>query len=256
MQTATYVALSRQSVLGRSMDVLANNLANMSTTAFKSESPLFQEYLQPGPVKGQSISYVRDASVVRDERSGDLASTGNPLDVGIDGNGYFQVNTIDGPRYTRNGRFQIDSGRNLVTAQGDQVLNPIGQPITIPQGATSISIGADGSVATETGPVGKIALSSFANDQDLVAAGDGLYATSATPIPDTVSTLHQGYLEQSNVQLADQLTQMIGTWVDPRPDGNFDILPIADSDKVVLEFWVEPGVALYGCGRPGEVRTR
>jgi len=64
-----------------------------------------------------------------------------------------------------------------------------------------------------------------------------------------------GIDERSVDRLRDQLTQMIGTWVDPRPDGNFDILPIADSDKVVLEFWVEPGVALYGCGRPGEVRT-
>ena len=209
MQTATYVALSRQSVLGQSMDVLANNLANMSTTGFKSESPLFQEYLQPGPVKGQSISYVRAAGVVRDSSSGDLATTGNPLDVGIDGNGYFQVNTVDGPRYTRNGRFQIDSGRNLVTAQGNQVLNPAGQPITIPQGATSISIGADGSVATETGPVGKIALTSFANEQDLVAAGNGLYATSATPIPDAVSTMHQGSLESSNVKPIVAMTEML-----------------------------------------------
>ena len=207
MQTATYVALSRQTVLGRSMDVIANNLANMSTTGFKSETPLFQEYLQAGP-KGQTISYVRDIGVVRDGRSGDLSSTGNPLDIGINGGGYFQVNTTDGPRYTRNGRFQIDSGRNLVTAQGNQVLNAAGQPITIPQGATSISIGADGSVATETGPIGKIALTSFANEQDLVAAGNGLYATSATPVPDTTSTMHQGFLEQSNVQPILAMIQM------------------------------------------------
>ena len=209
MQTATYVALSRQSVLGRSMDVIANNLANMSTTGFKSEAPLFQEYLQPGPVKGQPISYVRAVGVVRDARSGELSSTGNPLDIGIDGDGYFQVNTADGPRYTRNGRFQIDSGRNLVTAQGNQVLDPTGRPITIPQGATSISIGADGSIATETGPIGKISLTSFANQQDLVASGNGLYATSATPIPDTVSTIHQGFLEASNVQPIIAMTQML-----------------------------------------------
>ena len=209
MQTATYVALANQTVLGRTMDVIANNLANMSTTAFKNESPLFQEYLEPGPTPGQTISYVRDAGVVRDLRQGDLATTGNALDVGIDGNGYFQVNTVDGPRFTRNGRFQLDSGRNLVTAQGYQVLNPTGQPITIPQGATSISIGADGSVATETGPVGKIALSSFNNSQDLVPAGNGLYATSATPTPDTVSTMHQGTIESSNVQPIIEMTQML-----------------------------------------------
>ncbi|HLZ67208.1 MAG TPA: flagellar basal-body rod protein FlgF [Aliidongia sp.] len=209
MQTATYVALSRQTVLDRTMEVIANNLANMSTTGFKNESPLFQEYLEPGPTKGQTISYVRDAGVVRDLSQGDLATTGNALDVGIDGKGYFQVNTVDGPRFTRNGRFQLDSGRTLVTAQGYQVLNSTGQPITIPQGSTSISIGKDGSVATETGPVGKIALSSFANAQDLVPAGNGLYATTAAPSPDTVSTMHQGTLESSNVQPIIEMTRML-----------------------------------------------
>jgi flagellar basal-body rod protein FlgF len=209
MQTATYVALSRQTVLERSMDVIANNLANMSTTGFKGESPLFEEYLKAGPTKDQSISYVRDAGVFRNLAQGDLTSTGNALDVGIDGNGYFQVNTTNGPRFTRNGRFQLDSGRNLVTAQGYQVLNSTGQPITIPQGSTSISIGADGSVATEAGPLAKIGLSSFANSQDLVPAGDGLYATGATPVPDTVSTMHQGTLESSNVQPIVEMTRML-----------------------------------------------
>lgn len=210
MQTATYVALSQQAVLGRQMEVIANNLANMSTSGFKNEQQLFREYLEPSPVRGQTIAYVHDVGVVRDVRQGDLAKTSNPLDVGINGNGYFQVNTVDGPRYTRNGRFQLDSGRTLVTAQGYQVLNATGQPITIPQGATSISIGPDGSVATETGPVGKIAVSSFANQQDLVPAANGLYATSATPTPDTVSTLHQGTLEDSNVQPIVEMAQMLG----------------------------------------------
>ena len=209
MQTATYVALSHQAALGRQMDVIANNLANMSTAGFKTENQLFQQYLEPSPVPGQTIAYVHDVGVVRDARQGDLAQTGNPLDVGINGNGYFQVNTIDGPRYTRNGRFQLDSGRTLVTAQGYQVLDATGQPITIPQGATSISIGPDGSVAPETGPVGKIAVSSFANQQDLVAAGNGLYATSATATPDTVSTLQQGTLEDSNVQPIIEMGQML-----------------------------------------------
>jgi flagellar basal-body rod protein FlgF len=209
MQTATYVALSNQAALGRQMDVIANNLANMSTAGFKNEKQLFQEYLEPSPVRGQTIAYVRDAGVVRDLRQGDLAKTDNPLDVGINGDGYFQVNTVDGPRYTRNGRFQLDSGRTIVTAQGYPVLDATGQPITIPQGSTSISIGADGTVATETGPVGKLALSAFANAQDLVPAGNGLYATSATPTPDTASALVQGTLEDSNVKPIVEMTQML-----------------------------------------------
>ena len=209
MQSATYVALSRQTVLGRQMDVIANNLANMSTAGFKNEKQLFQEYLEPSPVRGRTIAYVRDAGVVRDTHQGDLSRTGNPLDVGIDGNGYFQVSTVDGPRYTRNGRFQLDANRTLVTSQGYQVLDATGQPISIPQGASSISIGTDGTVSSDTGPVGKIALSSFANQQDLVPAGSGLYVTSATATPDTTSTVHQGTLEDSNVQPILEMTQML-----------------------------------------------
>jgi flagellar basal-body rod protein FlgF len=209
MQTATYISLSSQIARESGMDVFANNLANMATTAFKGETVQFTQYLQAVP-GGGTISYVRDSGVRRDTKQGDLKETGNPLDVGIDGDAYFSVATQDGPRYTRNGKFQLDSGGNLVTAQGNQLLSDQGQPITMPANTRRIIIADDGQVSTDTGPVAKIGLSHFDNQQDLADAADGLYVTEDEPTPATTSKLHQGTVEQSNVNAMQALTKLMG----------------------------------------------
>jgi flagellar basal-body rod protein FlgF len=209
MQTATYVALGQQTALENSMDVAANNIANISTPAFKGQTVLFREFLQPGQ-DHQQISYVRDVGVIRDTKQGTLAQTGNTLDAGIEGDGYFTVSTPDGPRYTRNGRFQLDSTGNLVTSQGYAVLNEQSNPITIPANTRNIVITPDGSVSTETGAIGKFGVAHFDNQQDLVASAGGLYVTGDQPIPDTVSKIHQGTVEDSNVQPITALTKLLG----------------------------------------------
>ncbi len=209
MQTATYVALGSQTALENSMDVAANNIANLSTPAYKSQSVLFKEYLQPGP-QGQTISYVRNIGVMRDIKSGNLSQTGNSLDAGIEGDGYFTVETPDGPRYTRDGRFQLDSGGRIVTSQGYALLSDQANPIVLPANTRNISITPDGSVATEAGAVGKLGIAHFDNQQDLVAASDGLYVTQDPPTPDTTSKIHQGTVEGSNVQPITALTRLLG----------------------------------------------
>jgi len=209
MQTATYVALAHQTALESGMDVMANNLANLSTPAFKGETVLFSQYLQNAP-EGGSISYVRDVGVRRDTKQGNLTETGNSLDAGIEGDGYFTVGTSDGQRYTRNGRFQLDSGGNLVTSQGYQLLSDQGQPITMPTNTRRITIATDGEVSSETGPVAKIGVSHFDNQQDLVGAADGLYVTNDQPTPDTTSKLHQGTVEESNINAISALTKLMG----------------------------------------------
>ncbi|HVJ51091.1 MAG TPA: flagellar basal-body rod protein FlgF [Aliidongia sp.] len=209
MQTATYVALAQQSALENSIDVASNNIANISTPAFKGQTVLFQEFLQPGP-DGKQISYVRNVGVVRDTKPGNLSQTGNTLDNGIEGDGYFTVGTQDGNRYTRNGRFQLDNGGRLVTSQGYTVLSDQGTPIAIPANSHNITVTPDGGVSTENGPVGKLGLAHFDNQQDLVAAADGLYVTADQPIPDTISKVHQGTVEDSNVQPITALTRLLG----------------------------------------------
>jgi flagellar basal-body rod protein FlgF len=209
MQTATYIALAQQSALEHSMDVAANNIANISTPAFKGQSVLFKEYLQPGP-NGQPISYVRNIGVVRDTKQGTLSQTGNTLDTGIDGDGYFTVSTPDGPRYTRNGRFQMDNTGRLVTSQGYAVLSDQNNPITIPQNTRNIVITPDGQVSTETGALGKFGVAHFDNQQDLVSAADGLYVTNDQATPDTTSKIRQGTVEDSNVQPITAFTRLLG----------------------------------------------
>ncbi|MEI9983010.1 MAG: flagellar basal-body rod protein FlgF [Aliidongia sp.] len=209
MQTATYVALAHQTALESGIDVMVNNLANMSTPAFKGETVLFSQYLQPAQ-GGGDIAYVRDVGVRRDTKQGNLTQTGNSLDAGVEGDGYFTVGTTDGQRYTRNGRFTLDNGGNLVTTQGYQLLSDQGQPITLPANTRQITISTDGQVSTETGPVAKIGLAHFDNQQDLVGAADGLYVTNDQPTPDTTSKLHQGTVEESNVNAISAMTKLMG----------------------------------------------
>ncbi len=209
METATYVALSRQTVVNQAMDVLANNLANASTTAFKGEKSIFREFLASGP-DGQQISYVRAVDTVRDTKRGDLSPTGNALDTGIDGDGYYSVQTPQGIRYTRNGRFELSAQNQLVTEAGQPVMDDRGNPITVPAGKGAINIVGDGTVSVGGVAAGKIGVVAFADQQQMQQTGAGLYSTNQAPTPDTVSQVRQGVLEKSNVQPVVEMTRLMG----------------------------------------------
>ena len=132
MESSVLIALSRQGTLKREMDVIANNLANMNTTGFKSQKMLFVEHLVKSrggdrllPVK---LSFARDVAQITDLSDGELNTTGNTLDVAIKKDGFFVVETPNGQRYTRNGRFETDSQGQLVNQQGFPVLTGAGVP--------------------------------------------------------------------------------------------------------------------------------
>ena len=209
MQSTSYVSLSQQSALSRAMDVLANDMANISTPAFKIEMPIDREY----PVKlsrGQTVSYVEDMGVWRDTRQGDLNYTSNPLDTAIQGNGFYSVQTPAGTRYTRNGRFQIGTGNQLVSTQGYPILSDRGTPIKVPANSGQMVISADGTIVTAQGaPVGKLGISKFAEREKLVSEENGLYVTDAQPTPDTDSQIKQGMIENSNAEPIVLLTKLM-----------------------------------------------
>jgi flagellar basal-body rod protein FlgF len=209
MQAAVYVAMSRQEALERAMEVVSNNLANASTSGFKGRQMLFQDYLQPGP-NGQQIAYVREAGTTRDLRQGDLKMTGNTLDMALEGGGYYSVSTGAGPRYTRNGSFQTTPSGQLVTAQGDQVIDNSGNPIALPTTQGPVLIGQDGTISKNGIRVAKLGVVSFDTPQTLVEEQQGLYTTDATPNPDTTTTVHQGAIEMSNIQSVVEITRMMG----------------------------------------------
>ena len=123
MENAGLVALSRQMALFRQMDVIANNIANANTNGYKAENTVFAEFVKnSAEVGGEPVSFTRDMATVRDLKQGDIKPTHRQLDVALEGEGYFTVETPLGVRYTRVGSFQINQEGNLVTQQGYNVL--------------------------------------------------------------------------------------------------------------------------------------
>ncbi|MDD5298557.1 MAG: flagellar basal-body rod protein FlgG [Rhodocyclaceae bacterium] len=218
-----------------SLDVITNNLANVSTNGFKRQRAVFQDLLyqtlrQPGAQSSQQTTIpsglqigtgVAPVATERIHLQGNLSQTGNPLDVAIQGEGFFQVtNPLDGTTaYTRDGSFQKDATGQLVTADG-YVLTPA---ITIPANASGLTIAKDGVVswtlagAAVTGPT--IQLASFVNPGGLQSIGQNLFletASSGTATPgqpglNGLGTLNQNYVETSNVNVAEELVLMIQT---------------------------------------------
>ncbi|WP_413436808.1 flagellar basal-body rod protein FlgG [Sulfuriferula sp. GW1] len=218
------------------MDVIANNLANVSTSGFKRSRAVFEDLLyqtmrQPGAQSSQQTQLpsglqlgtgVRPVATERIFTQGNLQQTGNDKDVAIQGSGFFQVLLPDGTTaYTRDGSFQSDSQGQLVTSSG-YVIQPA---ITIPANAQSITIGRDGTVSvTQPGSVapvqvGSLQLATFINPAGLEAKGENLYVETAasgtantnTPGSNGAGLLNQGYVETSNVNVAEELVNMIQT---------------------------------------------
>lgn len=209
MENVLYIALSRQEAMRRQMDVVANNIANMNTTGFKAQRPLFLEYLERPDRRQERMSFVQDYGLMRNLQAGPVSVTDNPLDVALRSDGYFTVETLAGPRYTRAGGFQLNTDRELVDRNGLPVLSDAGARIVIPDGANQIRIQGDGSIETEQGPLARLKVVSFDDEQKMQELGGGLYSTEQEERPVEKPEITQGALEGSNVQPIVETTQMI-----------------------------------------------
>jgi flagellar basal-body rod protein FlgG len=218
------------------LDVITNNLANVSTNGFKKSRAVFEDLLyqnvrQPGAQSSQQTQLpsglqigtgVRTVATERIHTQGNPQQTGNSKDVMVNGSGYFQVLLPDGTQaYTRDGSFQTDSNGQLVTASGYQ-LQP---PITVPNNALSMTVGRDGTVSVTTPgqaaptQIGTIQLNTFVNPAGLESRGENLYvetgasgtANANTPGPNGAGDLMQGYVETSNVNVVEEMVNMIQT---------------------------------------------
>lgn len=218
------------------LDVIANNLANVSTNGFKRSRAVFEDLLyqtlrQPGAQATQQNQVpsgltlgtgVRPVSTERIFVQGSLQQTQNPLDIAINGSGFFQIQMPDGTlAFSRDGAFQRDSTGQVVTSSG----YPLSPAITVPANTLSITISRDGIVsaltAGSTAPtqIGTVQLATFVNVGGLQSVGENLFvetASSGTPTPNTPGTngagvLNQGYVETSNVNVAEELVTMIQT---------------------------------------------
>jgi len=234
MEPALWISKTGLEAQDQAIAVIANNLANVNTTGFKQgranfEDLIYQTIRQAGTLSTQNTQIpngismgtgVRLASVEKLFTQGAIENTQEPLDVAIQGRGFFRVLMPDGTiSYQRAGNFTTDSTGQLVTPNG----YPIQPTITIPPQTTSITIGADGTVSVIVSPntnpttLGTIQLADFINPSGLLPVGQNLYvetAASGTPVTDNpgssgLGTLLQGSLEASNVNVVEQLVDMI-----------------------------------------------
>jgi flagellar basal-body rod protein FlgF len=217
MENPSYLALAHQSALRRQMETVANNLANANTTGFRAEKLLFAQYLTPkagnpgiGGDGAQKMAFVEGIGTFRDTRPGQAVKTEAPLDMMINGNAYFVVDTPVGQRFTRDGNFRLDNTGRIVNAEGFALLDQNNQPIRLNPNETNIEVTKQGEVIGGTARVGRIRLVTFADEQALTRLGGGLYASTQDPVPaDPRAEIHQGMLEGSNVVSVNELTQML-----------------------------------------------
>lgn len=210
MNNASYIALSGMTALTRQMEIHAQNIANANTTAFKAERPLFESFLADDG-SGTKMAYVIDYGIARDTMVGAITPTGNTLDLAIEGEGYFVVETDGGQRYTRNGRFTVDAEGTLVTASGHPVLDDGGNPIQIGTDRETLVVSKSGALSSAAGSIGKIAIVSFENEQMLRKEGASLYTTNAEPRPVEGASIAQGAIESSNVRPIIEMMQIMET---------------------------------------------
>ncbi len=204
MENSLYVGLSRQVVLRNAMDMVANNVANMSTPGYRTQNPIFKEFISEPKHDKDPLSMVSDYGQWQTTTPGTVQFTGGTYDVALSGPGFIGITTPTGEtQYTRAGNFRVDNTGQLVTSAGYTVGN-----VTIPAGTQEVKITEAGEVSADGNIVGTIPMFEFDNLQMLKPQGNGLYA-SENARPATETRMQQGMVEGSNVNAIMETTRMI-----------------------------------------------
>lgn len=207
MDSSLYVGLSRQMVLRRAMDVTANNVANASTPGYRTQNPMFNEYISDPKGATEPLSMVYDKGQYMTTTAGPAQFTGDVYDVALQGPGFINIQLPSGAvQYTRAGNFNIDAAGKLITSSGFQVGNA---PIIIPEGTKEVKITPTGDVLADNNAVGTIGMTEFANLNELQPEGNGLYSAKTPGTPAIETSMKQGMIEGSNVNSINEMTRMI-----------------------------------------------
>ncbi|MFP5235587.1 MAG: flagellar hook-basal body protein [Acidobacteriota bacterium] len=203
MDSGYYAAMSGLVARTQALDTAASNLANAQTPGYRAEREYFRSVLLgPEALDSQLGRTVNNFGVLGGDslnlRQGPLQQTGNPLDLALEGDGFFQIQTANGARFTRDGSFHRSPAGMMVTDKNEPVLSSAGQPIPIPPG--QVSVGANGVISVAGGAVATVGVFTFAPGVQLIPEGANRYVApaSAKPAVSTNTAVHQGALESAN----------------------------------------------------------
>lgn len=208
MESAGYTTLTRQSGLLRELQVVANNIANAATTGYRQEGLIFSEFVkrtEGGPSLSMARGNVRMTSMLQ----GPLTPTGGMLDLAIEGEGFFLIETPSGERLTRAGNFTLSAQGDLVTPDGFRVLDAGGAPVFLPPDATSIGLSPDGTLSDNGRPLAQIGLVRPVNSFDIVREDGVMFRADGGFEPVEEGRVLQGFLEGANVDPIGQVARMI-----------------------------------------------
>ncbi len=234
MMEGLYIAASGGTKQLKKLDVLSSNIANINTQGFKRNMLVYEEKRTPFqqvPLAGadmrnfnstqvsvSAVSYVQVTASLTDFAQGPFIKTDNPLDVAIEGKGFFVVNTPAGIRYTKNGNFHLDGLGQLVDQKGNMIMTRNEEPILIPFGTKRVTIDQAGSVfggiELDQDPLGQLKIVSFTNLQALIKEGQGFYKITDSSVKEILvndAKVLQGFTENSNANVIHEMTQMIET---------------------------------------------
>lgn len=208
MDTTSYTTLTRQSGLMREMSVIANNIANASTTGYRQEGLVFSEYVQrsyEGPSLSMATARTRNTSML----AGTISQTGGPFDLAIEGEGFFLIETPEGQRLSRAGHFMPNAQGDLVTPEGHRVLDAGGAPLFIPPNAASVAIASDGTLSADGQLLGQVGLVTPSEGSQLRRESGVHFIADGGFTPAQDARVMQGFLEGSNVDPMTQIARMI-----------------------------------------------
>lgn len=208
MDNASYTILTRQMGLAREMQMVANNIANAATTGYRSKGVIFSEFVQTvdrGPSLSMGTANVQNTNYMQ----GALTQTNGTFDFGIEGNGYFLIETPAGERLTRAGSFTPNAAGELVTYDGFRVLDAGGAPIFVPQDAGALGVSSDGTLSVNGAPIAQLGIVSPIAPLDMVREDGVMFRADEGVEPAVNARVVQGFTEGSNVDAVSQLARMI-----------------------------------------------
>lgn len=208
METAGYVALSRQSGLVREMQIVANNIANAATTGYRQEGLVFSEYVHASPEQS-SLSMSRARVPNTSMEQGALTQTNGTFDFAIEGDGFFLIETPGGERLTRSGSFSPNAAGDLVTMSGHRVLDAGGAPVFVPGSGSNLQVASDGTLSSDGQVLGQIGLFRPTDPINMEREDGVMFRTQGGVEPAENANMLQGFLEGSNVNAISQMSRMI-----------------------------------------------